>query len=265
MPFALVACDLDGTVLGPAAEIAPEARAALVAAQSAAWTVVLASGRMLRSVQQVQVRLGVRGPIIAYNGGLVALPDGRRLHHPIPLPVARQVAAVCAQHGFFLQTYQDDRLYVPRADPRADAYSELAGVPHTIAAERVWRPQVAPTKLLVIEPTERQPEVWARIAPLAAGQLELAHSYPHYLEITAAAVDKGTALTELCGVLGIPLAAVLAVGDGENDLPMLRLAGLGVAVANAQAGVRQAVARVTGQPYGAGVAEALRLGGLAIG
>jgi hypothetical protein len=259
---AMVACDLDGTVLGPGAEIAPEARTALGEAAAAGTTIVLASGRMLRSVQGVQAQLGVGGPIIAYNGGLVALPDGRRLHHPIPVPVAQLVADVCADRGFFLQTYQDDALYVPHADPRADAYSALAGVPHVVDPDRVFHPGVGPTKLLVIEPPERQPEVRAHLAPLAPGQLELAHSYPHYLEITALGVDKGTALIELCGLIGVGLDAVLAVGDGENDLPMLRLAGVPVAVANAQERVRQIVARVTTRPYGAGVAEALAMGGV---
>jgi hypothetical protein len=103
------------------------------------------------------------------------------------------------------------------------------------------------------------------IAPLAPGELELANSYPHYLEITAAGIDKGTALAELCALLGTQPAEVLAVGDGENDLPMLKLAGLGVAVANAAETVRRAVAHVTRAPYGAGVAEAIRLGGLAGG
>ncbi len=265
LPVSLVACDLDGTVLGPGTEIAPDVRLALAQAETAGWTIVLASGRMLRSVQGVQSRLGVQGPIIAYNGGLVALPDGRVLHHPIPVAAAQRVADVCARHGFFLQTYQDDRLYVPWEDARADAYSRLAGVPPTVDPDRVFHPRVAPTKLLVIEPAQRQPEVRAAIAPLAPGELELANSYPHYLEITAAGIDKGTALAELCALLGTQPAEVLAVGDGENDLPMLNLAGLGVAVANAAETVRRAVAHVTRAPYGAGVAEAIRLGGLAGG
>jgi hypothetical protein len=261
VPVTLLACDLDGTVLGPGNAIAPEARAALQSAAASGWTVVLASGRMLRSVRGVQSALGVQGPIIAYNGGMIAVGDGRTLHHPVPVPVARRVAAVCAEHGYFLQSYQDDALYVPRPDPRAEAYSALAGVPPHIDPERVFQPRSAPTKLLVIEPAERQPEVRERIAPLAPGQLELCNSYPHYLEITAAGVDKGTAMAQLCGLLGVGAEGVLAVGDGENDLPMLRYAGLAVAVANATPTVRAAVGRVTAAAYGAGVAEAVRLGG----
>ena len=94
---------------------------------------------------------------------------------------------------------------------------------------------------------------------LVRGRLELANSYAHYLEITAAGVDKGTALAELCHLLGIDAGEVLAVGDGENDLPMLRFAGMGVAVGNASPAVRQAAPRRASAPFGRGVVEAVAM------
>ncbi len=254
---ALIALDLDGTVLGPGTAIAPACRAALQRARRAGIVVALATGRMLRSARGVQERLGVSGPLLTYNGGLVALPDGRSWTDPVPLEAARAVAAVCRDRGFFLQSYLGDDLRVPADDARARAYAELAGVPFTLDPEAVWEPAVPPTKLLVIEPAERMPEVREALGPVVAGRCEVANSYPHYLEISRAGVDKGTALRRLAAALDVPPAAVLAVGDGENDLAMIRFAGHGVAVANAAPALRAAARHVTAAPYGDGVAEAV--------
>jgi len=255
---ALIALDLDGTVLGPGPEIDPEGRAALQEAEASGLTVVLATGRMLRSARAVQEALGLHGPLITYNGGLVALPDGRTWTDPVPLTAARDIASACRGRRFFLQAYFGDALRVPYPDPRAEAYARLAGVDYTVDAAAVWTPVEAPTKLLVIEPAERMAEVRSALEPVSAGRCELAHSYAHYLEISRAGVNKGVALGRLAATLGLEPGQVMAVGDGENDLSMLRYAGLGVAVANAVPALAAVAARVTTAPYGAGVAEAVR-------
>lgn len=254
---ALVAVDLDGTVLGPGSALAPAGASALRRASRVGVVVALATGRMLRSARAVQERLGLAGPLLAYNGGLVVLPDGRSWTDPVPLPAARAIAEACRVRGYFLQAYFGDDLRVPLADPRAEAYAQLAAVPYAVDPAAVWDMAQPPTKLLVIEPAARMPEVRAALAPAAAGRCELAHSYPHYLEISAAGVDKGTALARLAAALGVPRAAVMAVGDGENDLPMLRYAARAVAVANATPAAAAAAGTITAAPYGDGVAEAL--------
>lgn len=254
----LLALDLDGTVLGPGKEIAPAGRAALQAAERLGVHVALATGRMLRSAAAVRDRLGLRGPLLCYNGGLVQLADGGGWIDPVPLEVAQAVGALCRQRGYFLQAYLGDDLVVPCEDGRAEAYAALAGVSYTVDAAVAYAPPRPPTKLLVIEPAERQAEVRQALAGVAAGRLELANSYPHYLEISRLGVDKGTALARLAAALGVAPSEVMAVGDGENDLPMLRYAGVAAAVANAAPGVAAAADFGCSAPFGGGVAEAVR-------
>lgn len=253
----LLALDLDGTVLGPGREIAPAGRAALLAAERAGVQVALATGRMLRSADGVRQRLGLHGPLLAYNGGLVRLPGGEGWADPVPLESAHAVGALCRARGYFLQAYLGDDLYVPFEDGRAEAYAELAGVAYTVDPDTAYAAPVPPTKLLVIEPAPRQPEVRNALAPLAAGRLELANSYPHYLEISRSGVDKGTALARLAAALGVPRAEVMAIGDGENDLAMVRYAGVGAAVANAVPLLAAAADFQASAAYGDGVAEAV--------
>lgn len=252
--------DVDGTLLAPGNVLAPAAARALRAAQRAGITVTLATGRMYRSAAQWAARLGLSGPLIAYNGGLIVdYPAGRVLRHrPVPLRAARAVADLCRARGWFLQAYFDDRLFVPAAGPRADAYARTAGVTYEVDPGRVYHPTRPPTKLLVIEDPAAMPAIAAELAARGGGALHLATSFPHYLEIQARGVSKAAALRWLARRLGVPRTAVLAAGDGENDLEMVRYAGTGVAVANAVDAVKAVAALVTRRPYGEGVAEAVR-------
>jgi hypothetical protein len=80
---------------------------------------------------------------------------------------------------------------------------------------------------------------------------------PTYLEILPPGTTKGTALEAVSRITGVPLAAIAAFGDSNNDTDMLRKAGLGVAVANALDAVKAAADYVAEGRNGTGVAEAL--------
>ena len=78
------------------------------------------------------------------------------------------------------------------------------------------------------------------------------------LEINAEGADKGSALMRLADALGIDRGETMAFGDGENDISMLRMAGLGVAMDNAQEPVKKAADYITGSNNDSGVASAIR-------
>jgi hydroxymethylpyrimidine pyrophosphatase-like HAD family hydrolase len=77
-------------------------------------------------------------------------------------------------------------------------------------------------------------------------------------EIVSASVNKASALTELCGLYGVLREETLAIGDNENDNPMLKAAGLGAAVANAAESTKRAADYICRESYGRGVVEAVR-------
>jgi hypothetical protein len=83
------------------------------------------------------------------------------------------------------------------------------------------------------------------------------HSGGPFVEISATGVDKAMALGELCATLGVSAAEVVAFGDMPNDVPMLRWAGLGVAVANAHPDALAAADDLTASNAEDGVALAL--------
>jgi hydroxymethylpyrimidine pyrophosphatase-like HAD family hydrolase len=91
----------------------------------------------------------------------------------------------------------------------------------------------------------------------AVTQLEATGSATHLLEAFQAQVNKGVMTLELCQRMSIPPERVASIGDGLNDLELLRSCGLGVAMANAMPEIMQAATRVTGHHDQHGVADAI--------
>ena len=91
-------------------------------------------------------------------------------------------------------------------------------------------------------PTERRAEVEAALSALP---LSFAWSSPRSIEITHREATKAQGLLRVCSLLGVDSARTLAIGDSGNDIPMLRAAGLGVAMGNAPQEVRDAAGAVT--------------------
>ena len=89
-------------------------------------------------------------------------------------------------------------------------------------------------------------------------ELSVTSSVPTNIEMNLAAANKGEALLRLCRFLGVPPEATVAFGDGTNDLSLLRAAGLGVAVANAEPALLAAADRVTASNEDDGVARTIR-------
>jgi len=241
---ALVACDLDGTLLSPQLEFPSGLRESLDVLRAAGTTVVVCTGRMFVSARRVAARLGLLdGPIICYQGGMVAdLADGAVLRHQrmdsdMAVEVVRQVRRL----GRHLNAYVDDGLYVEEMDAWARRYAEYieVGVAGVVDLETLVRER-PPTKFVILSEPADVDELLPRLQRLWGDRLYVVRSQASYIEIADRGVSKSGTLAWLCAELGVPRARTVACGDGHNDVDMLRWAGLGVAVAEAAADVRAA-------------------------
>lgn len=102
---------------------------------------------------------------------------------------------------------------------------------------------------------EERAAAWKELSELK--ELELVGSLSYNIEINAAGVNKGTALVALGEMLGIPRESIMACGDGDNDVHLLREVGFGVAMANAQPLVKEAADYITASNDEDGVARAI--------
>ena len=254
----LIAIDLDGTLLTPEFVVHPRTVAAIRAASEMGVTVAIATGRMHTSAEPYARELGLRSPMVTYNGAMIRhVDDPEPLWHlPIPADLAAEVVELCVRERWALTYFLDDRLYVPRYDHWAHAYWERTGNQAVIFGDLRRMAGREPTKLLINGTPERTRERHALLADRYAGRLHSTISLPKYVEMMHPDVSKASALARLAGILDVEMGAVMAVGDALNDLEMVEAAGVGVMMATASEGLR-AAADFVPESAEAGVAEAI--------
>lgn len=259
MPFELLVLDLDGVVLDSAMRMDPALEAGLKRAIARGLRVTLATGRMPGGSRPYWERFGISTPVIVYNGALVRDPaNGTALYtRLLPRGLAWQTYAIYANAPVDPLFYLDDTLYcLNKAQPILTYCEEQALAAVEISHRETFLREHAFVKCLFIG----QPAVLAtlreELSPAIVGA-RLVLSRVNYLELIPAGASKGAALKFLAGHLGIPLERVIAAGDQENDLEMIRAAGLGIAMPHSPPHVRAAAARVAPPAESGGLAGLL--------
>lgn len=264
-PIRLVALDIDGTLVGEDLVVGERTRAAIAAATASGVAVSLVTGRMASSAVRFARALDLRGPLIAYQGGLARLmpePGSRRLgrllwHRPVPAAVAREAIVWSRERGLDPHVNHLERFILRADDPRADDYSTFMGAQAELVPDLLAAIVHPVTKVLAVGDDHRPFAVLAEARERFAGRADVTISHPRFLEFVAPGVSKGGAVRRLARRLGVPLTNTLAVGDQYNDLEMLSVVGHGVAMPSAPAAVI-AAARYVAPPVGEeGVATVL--------
>jgi Cof subfamily protein (haloacid dehalogenase superfamily) len=196
---------------------------------------VIATGRMLKASRPYALAAGLEGPVVCYQGALVAeAGNGRVIHHdPIPLQLAREAISALEAAGYSPNTYVDDELYVAELSEASRLYGERQNVAvHEVGDLLAWlaRP---PTKLVAVGDPERLDVLEGELRARFDGELFVAKSLSYFLEIANGGVTKGSGLAVVARELGFSLARTVSFGDGENDVELLEAAAFGVAVGNA--------------------------------
>jgi Cof subfamily protein (haloacid dehalogenase superfamily) len=250
-PFVLVVLYLDGTVqdLYHHAPVSAGVKSAIAAVQAEGIPVTIATGRTLDYIRQHMSELGVTAPVVTTQGAVVGDPvTGRILAETtIPLPLARQAAAWIDAQPFVTALYFHDddgriHIYQNREGEDKPFLDHVFGFPRELRAS--FTPMLAdeaaraPLKFIVVEDFARfgidvREELTARFSP----QMTITRTHPQLVEGTAQGVDKGMGVLHLCEVLGVDPRRVLAIGDSDNDIPMLEAVGFGVAMGNSTPGV----------------------------
>ena len=263
MPCGLIAMDLDGTLNNDQKTIDARTRAALMAAQRRGIRLALASARPMPGLYRERDALELSahgGLLMAYNGGAIAdAATGAPLSSsPMAMEDARRVLR--ALEALPVTPILDDgaRFYVVNKSGYKVDYEcrnnnmRCVEVPNLADAL-----DFAPCKLLMSVDPGQIKGVQREIAALLPDGLTVVQTAAFYLEVIPRSVDKGKGLRAACGALGVDPAHTIAFGDSENDIPMLRAAGAGIAMGNADPEVKAAADLVTLSNNEDGIAWAL--------
>lgn len=283
--MALLVIDLDGTLLTREGGISPRNRDALDRARQAGFEVILATGRSWKESRRAIEASGPHASeALAIGAGGSAIHEatsGRTVHREVlDAAIVADLAAMLLEHGhraMLLKDHSDcDHDYCLVGDHALDEASRWWLEAHGLTSVEVACPAEAHRRELTgrtlrvgsVAPAERlarcADEVLERHGDRVHAQrwgaqtaTEVVGSTTHLLEIFARGVDKWTAVERICAWRGVDPARVVAIGDGLNDVGMIRGAGLGIAMGNALPEVREVADRVVAPFDRDGVAEAI--------
>lgn len=256
----LVALDLDGTLVEPLKPVRPRVVASVRAAQAAGVRVTLVTGRMFVGAEPFVRLLSIEGPIVCYQGAVIADALTGRFEREIALPnaIALRIYEAAKPRGYHVQFYRDDRFYVEQRNTYSDLYARISGsepiVVPSLPAAFAGRDS---TKVNIVTEPDKTPECLALMKEVCGDDAYVTRSNPEFVEMLSPKVDKGVALALVASELGIAIEDVLAIGDSYNDLPLLRTAGFGVAMGSGPPELKAEADAVVGDVEHDGVAEAI--------
>ena len=264
----LIALDLDGTLLNSEKKISPRDRAALAAAAATGVIVVPVTGRPAQGIPREVLELpGVRYAVSSNGATIRDLVTGETLLEAhLEAELARQVLARTDHFTMIREAFRAGVGYLSRADYDVlCARYEGAMLAYVLDTRQVLPGTV--DEFLAEDPRPIEELFFLTDSPETKAALRrtledlpgigFADPFPNDLEVIAGHIDKGEGLRFLLDRLGIDPARVLAMGDGGSDLPMLRLAGLGVVPANALDEIKAEADWVTASCDEDGVAAAV--------
>ncbi|MEG1074449.1 MAG: Cof-type HAD-IIB family hydrolase [Ruthenibacterium sp.] len=264
MPYKILFLDIDGTLLNSAGQITPATQQAIATIQRGGIAVVLASGRPYRGMLRFadELDLSARsGYIVSFNGGkIVDLHTGAVIYEQkMPQAQAARVFALAKKLHLGVVTYNEEGIVTEQTDnPYVQHESEITRLPFVPFDGDTAKLDFPIHKCLVVGETEQLIAAENVFKETLGDEISVCRSSPIFLEVTPAGVDKASGISVLLQKLGIATADAVACGDGFNDLPMIRLAGLGVALDNAPQGVKDGADLIVASNDADGVVEAIK-------
>ncbi len=259
----LIASDLDDTLLDQNIQLSFENKSMIQKALAKGLTFTIATGRMFQSAAPFARELGLdpQQPLICYNGALIRRLSGEVLYEQ---PLAPELSSMIVDFGqsrdWTINAYFDDELFVDELNQDVKDYVQRINTGVSVVDDLVKFIQDGNkklSKLLIIGGPEETQRRITELDELVGERAQIVRSRPRFIEITNPHAHKGEALLWLAKTMGIKLAEVMAIGDSNNDLTMLQMAGLGVAVGNASQSVQEAADVVTSTNSEHGVAKAI--------
>ena len=272
-PIRLIAMDMDGTLLTRAAQnhvhIPPENAAVLHRAHASGVQLALVSGRMPDDASFFASDIALPMHVIGLNGSVTLdAPFGQVINEAfLPTDTAHGILTMMMEAGVDAVVFGQWDVVAMGNHPLEWAqlvlgtYFSRNGGRLSYHAQGLGVEQLLSCAGKIVALTEHDYEGLARVRDqihLAYPQVEISSSWRNNFEVNPQGIHKGSALTALAQRLNIPMSQVMAIGDNDNDIPMLQAAGVSVAMANATPGAVAAARYTTLDNEQCGAAFAIR-------
>jgi len=251
--FDLLVLDVDGTLHNSHREISDATKNALIEAQKRGKTIAIASGRSIAGIRQTASAISLEeygGYVIAYNGTTVInCKTGECIYNQtLPADLIAPVYEEAAKLQVAIMAYRDSAKEIIVAGGVTDYVAADAAASCVTIRETdqfVKELSFSINKIFVSGEPDKMKEVERILQRKFGSVLNVFRSDPYYVELLPKYTDKGVAVDKLVKYMDITKERVMCVGDSNNDLPMLRYAGMGVAMGNASDRIKEQADYVT--------------------
>ncbi len=264
MKYKLLVLDVDGTLLNEAKDVTSRTLATLRKVQQTGVRIVLASGRPTHGLKPLVKALELDiygGFVLSYNGcQIINAKDGEVLFerriNPEMIPYLERKAI---RNDFAIFTYKGDTIITnDSANIHIQDEANLNNMKIVEKKDFSSAIDFSPYKCMLVSDDEQEliglEEHWKKRLD---GTLDTFRSETYFLEVVPPGIDKANTLGFLIEMLGIESDEIIAIGDGVCDVTMIQLAGLGIAMSNAQESVKRCADMVTASNENEGVAVAI--------
>lgn len=237
----MVAIDLDDTLLRNNNTVSSYTQEIIRKVEAKGLRVLIATGRMYQTAHPVGKALALGDvPMVLFSGASIQkVESGTFLYsNPIPQETLTELLQLAKVKQWYIQGYVDDELWVHHETPESRAYEKGVGAKAVYVGEQLYEMQGEVLKVLHIAEPETIERTQAFLQTHFGNRLELVRSKPTFLEIIAPGCSKGSAVVHMGKQWGVEPEEIVAFGNSENDISMLKTCGLGIAVANAEENVK---------------------------
>lgn len=263
LPYRAIALDLDGTLTNHDKVVTPKTSEALLQAEAEGVVIILASGRPTYGIEPVAecLELDKRGGyILSYNGGnIVNAKTGEKLFAQfLPDEVIPILYRYAKEKNHALLGYAGNEIITEMPDDQYVKEESRINKMNIRKVENLFEAlEPHPTKLLMTGDPADMLKAENELSEILGDRMDIFRSAPFFLELVPKGIDKAKSLLRLLSKINLTPADMIAFGDGYNDLSMLKLAGMGVAMQNAAPEVRAEADYITLSNEEDGVAAAL--------
>ena len=246
--YQLLVTDIDGTLLDDNNQVTPKTLEAFQQIKRQDIKIALATGRFFPDAHHFAKRIAFHCPMILIHGAVIQAFEGSIINQQIlPIESIPVLLELAQKEEIPYQIFQNDRFIMPRKTKWNDIYLNYSEIEPLIMPDIVQylkRHQDIFAFTFLGAP-ERLGSMRKKIEEKLNGSVSIASAHPNVLEVLAPGVNKGKAIKELASYLDIPLSKVIAIGDNYNDIEMIKMAGLGIAMGNAPQKVKDAATYIT--------------------
>lgn len=266
--YKMVCIDLDGTLLTDDKKITRENIETIKKAISSGVNICIATGRIYKFVDHIKDLLGVSTKVIASNGGIILTEDGNLKLNTLSNDEVLKLKELVQDYDVDIYLNTENEIISEKSIPNEYSYKKInkgledkhkVNIIENYPFENLSKDnKYKIVKAICINKDNLKAVKKVRAILEETGKFEISSAEHHYCEINSKGISKGKAVEELSKELGIDIKDVICIGDGGNDIEMLKRAGMAVVMKNGMDEVKAIADYITDDNNNSGVAKAIK-------